>query len=147
MFEDEKEIDPKELRIYKMGTEIYNVIDQICQVIENDKLSLGEEKDAFLKTAKLLSVKVVAVECDQNFDSKINGAAIIRRAARDLSFHIDSIEAYGYKHVQNLEIVRPLIKEYRLLFNDWVSRFDNWEIKIEPWKFLKPSGSGPTDIY
>ncbi len=33
MFEDEKEIDPKELRIYKKGAEIYNVIDQICHTL------------------------------------------------------------------------------------------------------------------
>ena len=109
MFEDEKEIDPKELRIYKKGAEIYNVIDQICQVIENDKLSLGKEKDAFLNTAKLLSVKVVTVDCDQNLESKIKGAAIIRRAARELSFGIDSIRAYGFEHVEYLEIIRPLI--------------------------------------
>ncbi len=115
----------------------------MSHVIENDKLSLGKEKDAFLNTAKLL----VTVDCDQNLESKIKGAAIIRRAARELSFGIDSIRAYGFEHVEYLEIIRPLIKEYRFLFNDWVATFDKWDNKTEPWEFLKPPGAGPADLY
>lgn len=146
-FKEEIEKNALDLPIYQKGMEIYNVIDLICQVIENDKLSLGKEKDAFLTNAKLLSTKVVDVECDQNFDGKINGAAIIRRGARELSFHIDSIEAYGFQHVEYLEIIRPLIKEYRFLFNDWIAAFDGWDNKPEPWEFLKPPGAGPADTY
>lgn len=37
MFDDENnEIDPKELPIYKKGDEIFEVVDQICQLIDDD---------------------------------------------------------------------------------------------------------------
>jgi len=147
MFEKVNQIDPQELPIYKKGKEIYDLIDQICQVIENNELSLGKIKDDMLNTTRLLSIKVVDVECDRNFDSKIESAAIIRRAARELSFYIDSIKALGFENVEYLENVRPLIKEYRFLFNDWVISFGKWDNKNDPWELLRPSGSGPANIY
>jgi hypothetical protein len=36
MFDDENEIEPKDLPIYKKGWEIYEVVDQICQLIPDD---------------------------------------------------------------------------------------------------------------
>lgn len=72
--------------------------------------------------------------------------SFIRRAVFKLPLVVHSIEAYGYEHVEYFEIVRPLIKEYRVLFNDWVAAFDKWDNKTDPWELLKPPGVGPADI-
>lgn len=142
--EEENEKNAQELPIYKKGKEIYKVIDQICQVIENDQLSLGKEKDAILNTAKLLSERVLAVDCDQNFETKMRDASIIRRAVFELPFAVNSIEAYGFKNSDYFNIVRPLIEEYRIIFIDWVSGFDEWDKSIDLWDLLKLPEIGPS---
>ena len=36
MFDDETDIDPRDLPIYKKGEEIYQVVHQICQLIDDE---------------------------------------------------------------------------------------------------------------
>lgn len=36
MFDDGKDIDPRDLPIYKKGEEIFEVVNQICQLIDDD---------------------------------------------------------------------------------------------------------------
>lgn len=70
MLEKENQIVVNELPLYKKGKEIYDLIDKICQLIETHELFLGRIKDSILNTARILLVKVVAVEAEQKFRSK-----------------------------------------------------------------------------
>jgi len=38
-----------------------------------------------------------------------------------------------------------LIEEYRLLFIDWVSKFDKWNYIIDRWGLFNPPGVTPFD--
>ncbi|MBG0859732.1 MAG: hypothetical protein IQL11_09530, partial [Bacteroidales bacterium] len=57
------------------------------------------------------------------YDLKMENAAIIRKAARDLMVRQHSLDMFGFEYVEYYKIVRELIEEYRLLFIDWVARF------------------------
>jgi hypothetical protein len=146
MFDDENdEINPKELPIYKKGMEIYEVVDHICQLIPDDHEYLGHVKSVMLEDAMLLTVKVAGATGGQLYDIKMEAATIIRKAARELMIQNHALEMFGFEHVEYFDIVRDLIEEYRLLFIDWVAGFDQWDYIIDRWGLFNPPGVGPFD--
>jgi len=145
MFDDENEIDPKELPIYKKGWEIYEVVRQICELIPEDNEMLGHVKSIMLEDAMLLTVKVAGATAGQLYDIKMEAATIIRKAALDLMIQNHSLEMFGFEYVEYFQIVRNLLEEYRLLFIDWVAKFDRWNYIIDRWGLFNPPGVGPFD--
>jgi len=145
MFDDENEIDPKELPIYKKGWEIYEVVRQICDLIPEDDEMLGHVKSIMLEDAMLLTVKVAGATAGELYDLKMEAATIIRKAARDLMIQNHSLEIFGFEYVEYFQIVRNLLEEYRLLFIDWVAKFDQWNYIIDRWGLFNPPGVGPFD--
>lgn len=145
MFNDEKDIDPRDLPIYKKGEEIFEVINQICQLIDDDDQYLGHVKSIMLEDAMLLTVKVAGATGGQLYDIKMECAAIIRKAARELMIQNHSLEMFGFEHVEYYQMVRDLVDEYRLLFIDWVASFDQWDYIIDRWGLFNPPGVSPFD--
>jgi hypothetical protein len=149
MFDDEDydrdRIDPRSLPIFKKGQEIYDVVDSICQLIPEDNEHLNYIKGIMYEDAMLLTVKIAGAEGGQLYDIKMEAATIIRKAAMDLWLQNHSLEAYGFEHVEYFTIVRQLIEEYRLLFIDWVSKFDPWNYITDRWGLFNPPGVGPFD--
>ena len=146
MFDDENdEINPKELPIYKKGMEIFEVVDHICQLIPDDDQYLGHVKSVMLEDAMLLTVKVAGATGGQLYDIKMEAATIIRKAARELMIQNHALEMFGFEHVEYFDIVRDLIEEYRLLFIDWVAGFDQYDYIIDRWGLFNPPGVGPFD--
>jgi len=145
MFGDENEIDSRELPIYKKGEEIYQVVSQICELIDDDDKHLCHIKGIMLEDAMLLTAKVAGATCGQLYDIKMECAAIIRKAARELMFQNHSLKIFGFEHVEYYQIVRDLIEEYRLLFIDWVASFNKWDYIIDRWGLFNPPGVSPFD--
>ena len=146
MYDDEdREIDPKELPIYKKGREIFEVVNQIGQLIPDDDEPLAHVKGVMLEDAMMLTVKVAGASAGQLYDIKMEAAAMIRKSARNLMIQNHSLEMFGFDHVEYFQIVRDLLEEYRLLFIDWVSKFDCWDYVIDRWGLFNPPGVGPFD--
>jgi hypothetical protein len=145
MFDDEDKINPKELPLYKKGQEIFEVVDQICQLIPDDDEHLGHVKSIMYEDAMLLTVKIAGAEGGQLYDIKMEAATIIRKAAMELMIQNHALEMFGFEHVEYFQMVRDLIEEYRLLFIDWVSKFDKWNYIIDRWGLFNPPGVGPFD--
>ena len=145
MYDDEDEINVRELPIYKKGMEIYEVVHHICQLIPDDNEMLGDLKGVMLMDARLLTLKVAGATAGGLYDIKMEAATIIRKAARELMIQNHSLEMYGFEHVEYYDIVRDLIEEYRLLFIDWVAEFDPWNYVIDRWGLFNPPGVGPFD--
>ncbi len=145
MIQEDNNIDPKKLPIYKKGEEILSVVKQISNLIlpENEHLQLIKEE--MFSDAAQLTVKVTGAESAGLYDIKMECAAIIRKAARDLMVKNHSLEMFGFEHVDYFQIVRDLIEEYRLLFIDWVAGFDKWDYVIDRWGLFNPPGVGPFD--
>ena len=141
--ENEERIDPVTLPIFKKGHEIYEVVERICQLIPDDNERLQYVKADMLSDASLLMVKVAGAEAGELYDIKMEAAAIIRKAARDLMVQNHSLEMFGFEYVEYYDIVRRLIEEYRLLFIDWVAGFDKWNYIIDRWGLFNPPGVGP----
>lgn len=148
MEEDEDDFnfrDPEKLEIFKKGQEIFEVVHQICELIPEENEHLQFIKGQMLGDAALLTVKIAGAEGGGLYDIRMECAAIIRKAARDLMVSNHSLEMFGFKEVEYFDIVRDLIEEYRLLFIEWVAGFDKWNYYIDRWGLFNPPGVGPFD--
>ena len=145
MEQDDEKKDVRTLPIYKKGKEILEVVHHIGTLIPEDNEMLQSIRAQMIGDAALLTVKVAGAEGVSLYDIKMEAAAIIRKAARELMITNHSLEMFGFKEAQYFQIVRNLIEEYRLLFIDWVAGFDQWDYIIDRWGLFNPPGVGPFD--
>lgn len=146
MFEEEdKGINYRDQPIYRKGREILDVVNHIASLIPEDNEHLQLIKGFMVEDASKLVVKIAGVSNVSLYDLKMEAAAIIRKAARDLIVQYHSLEMFGFKEVEYFIIVRNLVEEYRLLFIDWVAGFDKWDYIIDRWGLFNPPGVGPFD--
>lgn len=135
----------KNMPLYKKGEEIFEVVQQIGELIPEDNEKLQNVKGWMFSDASQLCVKVAGAEAGDLYDIRMEAAAIIRKSAMDLMIQNHSLKMYGFKDVQYYQIVRDLIEEYRLLFIDWVAGFDKENYIIDRWGLFNPPGVGPFD--
>jgi hypothetical protein len=145
MRDEEEFLDPKAIPLYHKGKEIFEVVHKIGELVPEDDDHLQDIKAHMISDAALLTVKVAGACSGELYDLKMEAAAIIRRAARDLMVTNHSFEMFGFKEVAYFSIVRNLLEEYRLLFIDWVAGFDPWNYIIDRWGLFNPPGVGPFD--
>ena len=143
--EDDDVVRPERLPIYRKGKEILDIVIKIGDLIPEKDEYLAEIKACMLCDAAQLTVKVAGAEAAGLYDLKMENAAIIRKAARDLMVQQHSLDMFGFEYVEYYQIVRELIEEYRLLFIDWVTGFDKWDYIIDRWGLFNPPGIGPFD--
>jgi len=145
MFDSDEKENYKGLPLFKKGKEIFEVVDQICQLIPDDNEPLSDIKGIMLEDAMMLTVKIAGASAGQLYDIKMEAATIIRKSANSLMVQNHTLEMFGFEHVEYFQIVRDLLEEYRLLFIDWVSKFDKWDYVIDRWGLFNPPGVGPFD--
>jgi len=147
MFHDEDNDFDKvgKMPLFIKGKEILEVVNDILSLIQEDDEHLVYIKQIILEDAYMLTVKIVNAESGDIYDVRMENAAIIRKAARDLMVQNHSLDMFGFEHVEYYSIIRKLLEEYRLLFIDWVAGFDKWNYCIDRWGLFNPPGVGPFD--
>jgi len=143
--EDDDIINPEKLPIYLKGKEIFDLVNKITSLIPENNEYLMHVKACMLSDAAQLTVKIAGAEAAGLYDLKMENAAIIRKAARDLMVQQHSLDMFGFEYVEYYQMVRDLIEEYRLLFINWVAGFDKWDYIIDRWGLFNPPGVGPFD--
>ncbi len=130
-------IKPEDRALFKKGLEIYEVCKSIISLIPEENTTLKQVSEFIISDALNLSVKVAGASKTKSYDLQIEAAVIIRKSARDLMVQNHALEMFGLKEFDYFDIVRELIEEYRLLFIDWVSRFENSESFEDNWGLFK----------
>jgi len=143
--EEDDIVQPERIPIYRKGKEILDIVSIICALVPENDEQLNEIKSWMLSDAAQLTVKVAGAEAAGLYDLKMENAAIIRKAARDLIVQQHSLDMFGFEYIEYYQIIRELIEEYRLLFIDWVAGFDKWDYIIDRWGLFNPPGVGPFD--
>lgn len=152
MFDDEENFENTDDRLekiplYKKGLEILDLVRQIADLISDDGGNeLSSVKHRLLEDAYMLTVKIAAAEEGDLYDIRMENAAIIRKSAMRLMIQNHSLKMFGFEYVEYFQMVRDLIEEYRLLFIDWVERFDKSNYIIDRWGLFNPPGVGPFDV-
>jgi len=141
----DERVNVRDLPLYKKGEEIWEVVRLLAELMLDDNEYLQSMKDIMLEDARLLTVKIARAEAVELYDLKMEAATFIRKAANDLKVMNHSLEVFGFEHTEYFQIIRNLIEEYRILFIDWVGKFDKWNYIIDRWGLFNPPGVTPFD--
>ncbi|WP_205500805.1 hypothetical protein [Rufibacter psychrotolerans] len=136
---------PEQLLLYQKGREIMALTETIGDLIEEEEEILFALKQDMLLDATYLTVKVASAEAADLYDLRMENAALIRKAARDLLSHCTSLEMFGFKDGYYLTLLREAVEEYRHLFIEWVQSFDQWNFIVDRWGLFNPPGIQPQD--
>ena len=147
MFDDNDDElpNPEKLPIYQKSREIYHLVHKISELIPDENEMLQTTKRFMLEDAGIIGAKISGAEAVGLYDIKMENAAIVRKAARDMILHCRELEMYNFKEIHYLNLIREAIEELRILFVGWVKTFDPWEYIIDRWGLFNPPGVNADD--
>ncbi len=135
--------------IFKKAEEILQLVDKITVIISDKAIQAkeGYEKDMMeeyirwmSENAMVIPVKIAGAEAGDLYGMRMENAAIIRKAAREIQTNCTGLEMVGFGEEDYLELLRNEIEAFRLLFAEWVQGFDKWNYIIDRWGLFNPPG-------
>lgn len=136
----------RNLPIYKKAEEIYKTLQIITDLFPEDNDYLLHLKSHLLGDITLIMAKISGAEAVRLYDIKMENAAIIRKAARDIMVSGNTLELLGFSDAQYYKITRSLIEDFRLLFIDWIATFNARHYIVDTWGLFNPPGISPDHI-
>lgn len=137
---------PDQHPLYRKGEEVYHLTSSIVDLVPEDDTLLQHLREFMLQDAAQLMVNVTSALGADLYDTQMENAVLIRKAARDLLTNCTALDMYGFKDTTYLPLLRKAIEEYRVLFVEWVAGFDPWNYVWDEWGLFNPPGtsqSGP----
>lgn len=132
--------NPSNLAILEKAEEIFELVRTITDLIPEDNEHLQSYKGQILGDAMMICVKISSAEAVKLYDLRMENAAIIRKAARDLMVAYHGLEMFGFEEAKYYLMVREKIEEFRLLFVDWVANFNPKHFITDHWGLFNPPG-------
>ncbi|WP_203227685.1 hypothetical protein [Paenimyroides viscosum] len=126
--------------IYKKSEEIFETLKAITDLFPEDDLILSDLKGQLLGDAMLIQAKLTGAFGVKLYDIKMENATLIRKAARDLMVSYHTLKMLGFEEVEYFKIIRLQIEEFRLLFVEWVGRFNQKHFITDSWSLFNPPG-------
>lgn len=146
----------EQLPIFKKAMEIEKLVDYIVESVENTDFYFKNKYESemiknnieYLKqNAMIIPAKIAGASAeDMLYDIKMENAAIIRKAARELITDVRGIQMHGFKEVEYLDLLRKEVELFRILFAEWVKTFDCWNYIIDRWGLFNPPGVNYDDV-
>ncbi len=156
MFDEEDNFDSMEryshtrqMPLYIKAEEILELVRHLVNSVENtdiqfkrkgEKEMLEHNLDYLMENSMIIPAKIAGAEGVDLYDIKMENAAIIRRAARELILDARSIQMHGFKDTEYLDLLRKEVEEFRILFAEWVKTFDPWDYINDRWGLFNPPG-------
>jgi hypothetical protein len=157
--DDEEERDHdrhKRLPIYIKAEEIYLLVNRMLTGSDADELEATEfmedvetdmieqffqhNKESMLVNSMIIPAKIAGAEGGDLYDLRMENAAIIRKAARELITDARGLQMNGFKDIEYLDLLRSEVDEFRVLFAEWVLGFDKENYIIDRWGLFNPPG-------
>ncbi|MEO8933438.1 MAG: hypothetical protein ABI295_03955 [Xanthomarina sp.] len=145
----------EKLPVYVKAMEIRQLVDYIIEAVENTEIEFELKIEAemiksnldYLRSNSLIIPAKIAGAANQYmlYDIKMENAALIRKAARELITDARGIQIHGYKDIEYLDLLRKEVEEFRILFAEWVKSFDCWNYTIDRWGLFNPPGINYND--
>jgi len=136
----------RELSIYKKAEEIYETLRTITSLFPEDNDYLQHLKSNLLEDIMVIQAKISGAEAVKLYDIKMENAALIRKAAREIMVSGNQLELLGFSDAKYYKIIRNLIEDFRLLFIDWVAKFNPKHYIVDDWGLFNPPGISPDYI-
>lgn len=152
MFEEEEDFDferHKQLPVFKKAEDILIMAEKLAELI-NDSIE-NKLEDAELMMAKsytqnilenalIIGAKIAGAEAVELYDIKMENAAIIRKAAREIQTFCTGLTIFDLDELEYLELLREEVELFRVEFAEWVKTFDPWNYIIDRWGLFNPPG-------
>ena len=116
--------------LFIKAKEIQRLVDSIVEVVYGSDMDFGTEEEGemiddsinyLIENSILIPANIAGViNEDVPYDLKMENAALIRKAARELLTDAASIESFGFKDIEYLDLLRNEIEAFRILFAEWV---------------------------
>ncbi|MGG5486659.1 hypothetical protein [Gaetbulibacter sp. PBL-D1] len=136
--------------VFAKAIEIQQLVRNLVEAIEHTDIEFNKDIEAEMiknnidylsKNTLIIPAKIAgALSSNIPYAIKMENAAIIRKAAREISTDLTGIEMHGYKDVEYLNFLRQEIEEFRVLFAEWVKSFNPWDYIIDRWGLFNPPG-------
>lgn len=135
--------------LYKKAMGISELVRRLTESVEKSDIDFesGTHRDmlehnlSFMRqNALIIPAKITGAHGAGLYDLKMENAAIIRKAARELITDTRGIQIHGFKDIEYLDLLRKEIEEFRILFAEWVKTFDPWDYIIDRWGLFNPPG-------
>lgn len=140
----------EKLPVYKKAWDILKLVSHLVKAVENTEIEFENpvEEDMIKhnlsymrQNSQIIPAKIAgAADEDMLYDIKMENAAIIRKAARELITDARGLEMHGYKDIEYLDLLREEVDNFRVLFAEWVKTFDPWNYIIDRWGLFNPPG-------
>ncbi|RMZ50410.1 hypothetical protein EB822_08600 [Flavobacteriaceae bacterium PRS1] len=141
--------DIQKMPVYKKAMELLKLVDYISETVLKTDIKFEDEIEAEMinrnvdylcENALIIPAKIAGAEAVDIYDLKMENAAIIRKAARELITDTRGIEMHGFKDTEYLDLLRNEVEEFRVLFAEWVKTFNCWDYIIDRWRLFNPPG-------
>ena len=146
----------EKLPVFQKAREIMDLVGSIIDSVEKTDIAFNDPIEAeMIKdnlkymgiNASIIPAKIAVVSSeDMLYDIRMENAAIIRKAARELITDARGLEMHGYPDTEYLDILRNEVEEFRILFAEWVKTFDCWNYIIDRWGLFNPPGVNYDDV-
>ena len=133
--------------IFQKAEQILRLTEGLVQIVPDENEFLQETTVRFmLENAMIIPAKIAGAEGGDLYDLRMENAAIIRKAARELYVMAGSLR-YEEEITDNdyIDLLRKTIDEFRFLFIDWVASFDVWNYIKDSWGLFNPPGVNAHD--
>lgn len=138
------------LPVFRKAMELQKLVRQIADAVDKSDIEFEHEIEAemiksnidYMRTnAMTIPAKIAGASAeDMLYDIKMENAAIIRKAAREIITDARGIQIHGFKDIEYLDLLRDEVDEFRILFAEWVKTFDPWNYIIDRWGLFNPPG-------
>jgi len=128
--------------LYKKAMEIFKLTRGLAEIVPDDNAFLQETTVKFMvEDSMIIPAKIAGAHGVGLYDLKMENAAIIRKAARELMVNAGSLRfEKDIKDKEYITLLRNEIEEFRLLFIEWVAGFDKSNYIIDRWGLFNPPG-------
>ncbi|HET7361460.1 MAG TPA: hypothetical protein VFI78_05965 [Salinimicrobium sp.] len=135
--------------LFQKALKILELVDYITESVSKTDIEFEHEIEQEMlkhnleymaRNASIIPAKIAGAWGADLYDLKMENAAIIRKAAREIITDARGIQTHGFKDTEYLDLLRNEIEEFRILFAEWVKTFDPWDYIIDRWGLFNPPG-------
>ena len=139
--------ETRKMPLMQKAEQIIKLTQGLVQIVPADNEFLQETTVRFmLENAMIIPAKIARAEAGDLYDLRMENAAIIRKAARELYVQAGSLRfEEDITDKDYIILLRKEIDEFRLLFIEWVTGFDMWNYIKDEWGLFNPPGVSAHD--
>lgn len=138
----------KQLPIYQKAELLFQLVESLAASLSEDNEMLQSMKEIMRTDAMMLPAKIEGAEAGNIYSIRMQNAAIIRFHAISLYTQVGGLSLYDNSIDETFtNHIRNEIKNFRLLFIEWVNSFDTSNYIWDDWELFNPKGAIPPTDY